>query len=768
MKTLEKTLTKLAEGASYFETSDEQDGYLEEVIASIMAEAEADMVAVFLHEDETNDLVFRAGIDSSGIWDQEELHKRKEPPRISPVNNELGDAFVKNRVVRVSYGAEDRDHPFKSKLIIPIAKGPLQIGIVIIAFVEPFAHDNLDENNLLSLASELGETIEDASVFIEHPEHLRISDDSDLVIKGRKASDGMVEGLSLPFWDDLESIAKKIPRSKSKKAELQRFDRALKESIDQLEALQGSQMLQVSEMGSMIFMAHSLMLKDDGFTGRMRKKIEGGDSAVKAILTLVDSYAARFAAISEVRIAEKAQDVRDLGYRLIRNLDASLANDFSYDGRIALARHIYPSDLLRLSVQGISGIVLLGAGVTAHISILAKSLNVPVLITDDKALLKIKEGTPVFLNATKAELLINPSKERLRAIQDVARLEAQMPLKYTLRGHTADNQSVQVMANVNILKDAEEARRQGAEGIGLYRSEFPFILKNDFLTEEQQYQIYRSIARYQPDKPVIFRTADIGGDKIMQGRGKAEENPFLGVRGIRFSLANREMFGDQLRAMLRAGHGVDLGIMLPMVSSVEEVLEAKEEIAEAIRQLQARGAEHNSSPKIGAMVELPSAALAVDELAAETDFLSIGTNDLTMYLLAVDRTNENLSHLYRSHHPSVLGILRDIASGSARYPTDISVCGDVAQDPYLIPFFVGIGIRKLSVPPASVEKVKRRLKSFTLEKARAIADEMLAIKRIADMETYLSQFDERHNLVSHSDGESRLFGRLAGSISPAD
>ena len=255
---------------------------------------------------------------------------------------------------------------------------------------------------------------------------------------------------------------------------------------------------------------------------------------------------------------------------------------------------------------------------------------------------------------------------------------------------------------------------------------------------------YKSIVHSQPGKPVILRTADIGGDKLLQGRSEAETNPFLGVRGIRFSLANREMFRDQLKAMLRAGEGADLGIMLPMVSDVEEIFQAKEELQICIDQLDKRGESFNRQPRIGAMVELPSAAMSVGELAAETDFLSIGTNDLIMYLLAVDRTNENLSHLYRSHHPTVLRVLATIAEEAGDKLCELSVCGDVASDPMLIPFFVGLGIRKLSVSPAKVEPVKQHLSKFSLQEMEAISREMLSIKRLREMEQYIENFKDKY------------------------
>jgi phosphotransferase system enzyme I (PtsP) len=290
--------------------------------------------------------------------------------------------------------------------------------------------------------------------------------------------------------------------------------------------------------------------------------------------------------------------------------------------------------------------------------------------------------------------------------------------------------------------DALLAAERGADGIGLYRSEFPFIIRNDFLSEDEQVELYRRIVAAVPSGPVLLRTADIGGDKLMQGR-EEERNPFLGVRGIRFSLANRELFRDQLRAMLRAGQGRELGIMLPMVSTLEEVEEARAELDSCLKALAAEGLPHNPSPRLGAMVELPSAVMDIEELAKATDFLSIGTNDLIMYLLAVDRTNERLSSLYRSHHPTVLRSIAQVAEGVGKKLDELSVCGDSAADPLMIPFLIGVGIHRLSVAPARIDEVRAHLSRLTVTEAQAVAGRMLAIRKVREMEAYLSELAPR-------------------------
>lgn len=737
-----RVLEKIADKVALFESSEEVNGFLKEAIKLLMEQVEASLGAVFIYSDRQKDLVFRVGYDKDDFWDSFRCGGKKAPTRFSLDGNEVGRAFTEGSI-RFITSDNEGPHTFSSKILIPIFRGPHKIGVFFMAHNDKGAFDSIDKSDLTKAVSLLGDMMAEAMVLMNCDESCSLEGIRQFpsVMNGMKTSEGVAEGLALPVWADIETAAEHLPPAGSLAEELSLYEKALSASIKQLVDLQDSAASGDTDMISLIFTAQMYMLKDHSFTGKMESLIKEGQPASKAVQSVINEYAERFSAMTEVRLAEKAQDIRDLGFRMITNMGRPLDDGFSYKGQIVISRHIYPSDLYRLAVEKVAGLVLQGTGVTAHISILARSLKLPVLITDDKDMLKIPEGTPLLLDAGAGKLYIRPDEEtRSQILEESQRLEKN-PNHYTLRGQTSDGIYINVAANINILKDAKEAVKQGAEGIGLYRSEFPFILKNDFLSEEQQFLIYRSIVTSQPGKPVILRTADIGGDKLLQGRSEAESNPFLGVRGIRFSLANREMFRDQLRAMLRAGENADLGIMLPMVSGVEEVLEAKEEIKLCMEQLASRGVSFNSNPRIGAMVELPSAAMSVSELAAETDFLSIGTNDLVMYLLAVDRTNENLSHLYRSHHPTVLRVLATIAEEAGDKLSELSVCGNVAADPLLIPFFVGIGIRKLSVSPSLVESVKQQLNRFSLPEMKTLSKEMLSIKRLKNMEEFIEGFN---------------------------
>ena len=723
---------ELSRRAVLFEAQSELDLFLDELVSLVADHTKADLVAFFLFNHLTGELEYKAGIDNGGFIEEHAGDPAKL--RFGLDENIAGRAFTEDRILQDE----------QSKLVVPIRRGSEKIGVLVLAHRREgfFSADLI--RSLHEASSQIGSMLESSSVFLRASE---AKPRQPGVIKGQSASKGIGQGKALVFESSAEEPDISDSKEMSVPESLEQFDRSLERSIRQVEKLQQSTETTTSEMVSILFTTHLLILKDDNFTGKMRELIDGGMPAARAVASVVNEYAQVFSHMAETRFAEKAQDVRDLGYRLIKNLSGGNEDEFNLRGQIAIVEHIFPSDLFRLSIENIAGVVLLGANLTAHIAILAGSLSLPVVITEDRSVLEIENGTDLLLDGTRGLLYVRPTPDIVQSVK--GRLSdspsaAQAPA-IIKKGATKDGVEIRVAATVNILRDAEEAVRQHADGIGLYRSEFPFIINNDFLTDDQQYKIYRKIVQTVGDGPVTLRTADIGGDKLMQGRESKESNPFLGVRGIRFSLANRELFREQLRAFLRAGYGADLRIMLPMVSGVEEVIMAKEEIALCAQRLTIDGIPHNNAPQVGAMVELPSAAMAIDVLAEETDFLSIGTNDLTMYLLAVDRTNKNLSHLFREHHPTVLRTIAQIAKDTGDKIANLSVCGESTTDPVLVPFFIGLGIRSLSVTPRAIQKVRSYIARFSLESATSIAKELLSIKKIQDMDLYLQEFEKLYS-----------------------
>jgi phosphotransferase system enzyme I (PtsP) len=759
--------TLLTELWNLFERVHDLDELLTGLVELVGGRIGADLVTAYLFHEHGSTLTLHA---ASGPRADGPVARSLEPG-VGPV----GEAFSRLTTVSDAEDADGRPLPhgeLPGYLVVPLQRGTARLGVLILQHGEPGFFTADVARGLRSLGSHLASTVDSATVFTELPASgPRVpaagpaadtgSSGAAAVVHGRVAAPGRVVGTAFlldQVWQP-EAETDEDPPTDGAAGEtstdgpavegprhdgpppaesVARLEAALAASEEQLESLRAEAEERLSEIASVIFTSHLLMLHDEHFSGRMREQVQGGTTPRRAVIDTVNHYTELFSRMAEARFSEKVQDVQDLGHRILANLDESAGAQADYSGQIVIARNIFPSELVKLAAQSVEGVVFLGSGVTAHIAILSQSLGLPVLITGDPAILSVRPGTTLLLDAHTGVLHIAPGAETLAA-HGPAPAEAGEEAAVTA---TECDVPVRVMANINILRDVQAARDHGAEGIGLYRSEFPFIIRNDFPSEDEQYQIYRKIVQQMPDEEVVLRTADIGGDKLVDGSSPREQNPFLGVRGIRFSLANRHLFRDQLRAMLRAGHGADLHIMFPMVSTVEEIEAGREEIDRCIADLGREGIRHNAEPRVGAMVELPSAVEAIEEMARVSDFLSIGSNDLVMYLLAVDRTNERLSDLYRDYHPAVLRTLKRIADGVGGGLEHLSVCGDSAANPMMLPFYLGIGIRRFSVAPPRIPELRRRLSALTLADAERISGEMLAIRSIREMERYLEHARE--------------------------
>ncbi|UCG78453.1 MAG: phosphoenolpyruvate--protein phosphotransferase, partial [Nitrospirota bacterium] len=390
-----------------------------------------------------------------------------------------------------------------------------------------------------------------------------------------------------------------------------------------------------------------------------------------------------------------------------------------------------PSDILRLASEDIKGIILVGGGVTSHVAILARSLQIPLMIADEPQLLRIAEDTPVIMDAENGSIYVNPDEEVVREYEQeedahlVPGISSQAILPET---YSLDGIRIQLLANINLLRDLKLARELKAEGIGLYRSEFPFLIRSAVPSEEEQFFIYQRLFDEMPGKDITIRTLDIGGDKLLAYQDlKSEANPELGLRAIRFSLHHRNIFHQQLRAILRAAAGhKTVRIMFPLISSLDEFQQARQAVYDCLHTLEIENLPHHQHPLIGVLVELPSIVEVIDELVAETDFLSIGTNDFVQYMLAVDRTNEKVAEYYQPCHPAVLRSLSKMVKAANSQNKKISVCGELAHDKDYIPFLLGIGIRILSVYPKFLPSVQNIVSNLKISESEAYAQRLLS------------------------------------------
>ena len=712
------------------------NSYLATIASTVLERTGAELVGIYLVDPLTSRLALRAwaGPDGPEVWTSGEAPV--DLGRRGIDGDQLAPATLRDFM---------HAGPKNERIATPVHDETSWIGAIVGLSGRPFAETA--PSVFHDAATQLAAVLKATSMPIgdqlveESEESLALPSDA---ILGHPAGGGVAVGPALRLRSTIERTTTAGKIEEDREQALSRLDAALERTREEIEALLSDAASELYDVVSLIFSTHLMMLTDDAFSGAIRGLVEAGQTPEDAVQSTVASFVRTFRGLREARLAEKAQDVRDIGRRLLANLSDNDTSREPVSGHIVVVQDVLPSDLVRLAMEHASGVVMLGTAVTAHIAILAQSLGLPTLMTNDRRALEIATRTPLLLDADAGRLLISPGAEQLldhgigtAPASTADRVFSEAPQRPVPDADAARAVGVQVYANVNLLSDARRGAALRADGIGLYRSEFPFIVRNDYISEEEQYRVYRTIVRSMPGKPIVLRTADIGGDKLLAGR-EEERNPFLGVRGIRFSLANRPLFREQLRAMLRAGHDADLRVMFPMVSSVEEIEDAREELSGAIRELEQEGKPHHPDPQIGAMVELPSAVVAIEELAGATDFLSIGTNDLIMYLLAVDRTNERLSELYRSHHPVVLRTIADVARRIGGRIDSLSVCGESAADPTMIPFYLGVGIRKLSVAPRHFRLVRETLSRYSCEEAEQYAAELLAIRSLREMDRRLT------------------------------
>jgi phosphotransferase system enzyme I (PtsP) len=508
------------------------------------------------------------------------------------------------------------------------------------------------------------------------------------------------------------------------------FRRAVATTEKQLEHLETLAGERLSDVTSVIFSAQLLMLRDQTWLGAMEEQIAAGTSPAEAVYRVILNYVELFDRMDNAYMREKRYDVMDVGRRLLGNLSGHRNVESRIEGRIAIAAELLPSDVLKLGLEKVGGIVLLSGGVTSHVAVLARSLDLPLIFVDEPRLLKIPDGTRVVLDARQGNLYVAPSAEveqRFREQEESRRSVHQLADGMREETHTADGTRVHLLANINLLADVEVARSYKAEGIGLYRTEFPFMIRNDLPSEEEQLRIYRRLVEGMPGREITFRTLDVGGDKVLSYFDyAAEANPFLGLRSIRFSLRHRDVFLQQVRAILRAAHDIEVRIMFPMISSPDDLAAAADAVDECRASLRREGMPACQHVQLGMMLEVPSVLEMMDELSQCADFFSIGTNDFVQYMLAVDRTNVNVADLYVPHHPAVLRGLHRAIAGALRYGRDVSVCGDMAHDPRFVRFLLGIGVRKFSMSPRYLPRVQEAIFATRLEEAQSFAQRLLA------------------------------------------
>ena len=568
------------------------------------------------------------------------------------------------------------------------------------------------------------------------------------MISGILASPGIAFGKALLLKEDEIVINQGKISADQIDVEINRFLEARTKSAAQLEAIKEMAGRTFGEEKEAIFEGHIMLLEDEELEGDIRSFIKDNKaSADKAIYEVIEQYAKMMAELDDPYLRERATDFRDIGTRLVKNvLGIAVVNLSTIDEEVILvAKDLTPSETAQINLKYVLGFVTDIGGRTSHTSIMARSLELPAIVGTNDITARVNNGEMLILDGINNQIIINPTAEQLaEAKKFQAQFQAEKDELAKLKdlpAITLDGHQVEVCANIGTVKDTEGAIRNGAEGVGLYRTEFLFMDRDALPTEDEQFKAYKEVAEAMPDQPIIVRTMDIGGDKELPYMNFPKEmNPFLGWRAVRIFFDREDIMHAQLKAILRASAFGKLRIMFPMIISVEEFRSLKATVEQLKAELRADGKAFDESIEVGIMIETPAAAVMAHHLAKEVDFFSIGTNDLTQYTLAVDRGNEMISAMYNPLSPSVLTLIKMVIDASHAEGKWTGMCGELAGDERATLLLLGMGLDEFSMSAISVPRIKKLIRNTNFEDVKAMADQALSYATAAEIEACVDNF----------------------------
>jgi len=564
-------------------------------------------------------------------------------------------------------------------------------------------------------------------------------DNKEIRFRGAGVSPGLARAVIHVVRDDLDNVVRYHIEPSQIGNEIARFEAALVQTRVQILEMQQKIAEAIGAKDAAIFDAHLLVVEDRTLIDEVLRRLEAERCNVEWVFQEVASnYAETLSKIDDPYLRERAVDMQDVTRRIVRNLQGKAPKPVfsTAEPHILVAHNLTPSDAASMDRQLVLGIATDLGSRTSHTAIIARSLNIPAVVGLHDATEKLESGQHVLLDGYSGLLIVDPTAETLSYYGEIEIRKGQVTkelkqLRETT-STTSDGRHIVLSANIELPGDVDAVAENGAEGIGLYRTEFLFVNRDTLPSEEEQYETYRKVAEQVKPNPLIIRTFDLGGDKLAVGAVDVgdELNPFLGWRAIRFCLENIDIFKTQLRAILRASAVGNVKIMFPMISGLEELRHAKAVLDECRNEV---GEKKSGKMEVGAMIEIPSAAISADSLAREVDFFSIGTNDLIQYTIAVDRVNERIAHLYEPTHPAVLRLLKMIADAAHANKIWVGVCGEMARDVATIPILVGLGMDELSVGATSVPRVKMAVRSLAMPECQQLVNEVLRLQTSSEI-----------------------------------
>ena len=571
--------------------------------------------------------------------------------------------------------------------------------------------------------------------------------------EGAGVSPGIARGLVHVVRDELDEVVRYRIATSQVADEISRFETALIQTRMQILEMQQRIAESIGAKDAAIFDAHLLVVEDRTLIDEVLRKLETDLCNVEwSFQEVATRYAETLNKIDDPYLRERALDIQDVTKRVIRNLQGKAPKTFLAltEPHILVAHNLTPSDTASMNRVKVLGIATDLGSRTSHAAILARSLNIPAVVGLHDITVKLETGQHVLLDGNDGCLIVDPTPETLVRYAGIesrrAKVSAQLKELRETTSTTRDGHHIVLSANIELPEDVDAVAANGAEGIGLYRTEFLYLNRTTLPTEDEQYKIYRRVAERVRPNPLIVRTFDLGGDKLAPGTVDItdELNPFLGWRAIRFCLENVEIFKTQLRAILRASVVGNVKIMFPMISGLDELRRAIAILGECKEELRSAKIDADEKVEVGAMIEIPSAAICASVLASEVDFFSIGTNDLIQYALAVDRVNEKIAHLYEPTHPAVLRLLKMIADAAHAHNIWVGVCGEMAGDIALVPLLLGLGVEELSAAAILVPRVKRAVQSLSIPECRELVEETFKLNTASEILARCLELADKH------------------------
>ena len=568
------------------------------------------------------------------------------------------------------------------------------------------------------------------------------------MITGIPASPGIVFGKALVLKEEKIVLDTQKISEDQIEAEVARFYAGREAAVEQLNSIHQRALKSLGEEKAAIFEGHLMILEDEELEEEIIDYLRSNKvNASVAASKIIDQQVEMLSEIDDEYLKERAGDIRDIGNRLIKNILGMHIVDLGdiTEESILVAYDLTPSETAQLNLEKVLGFITDIGGRTSHTSIMARSLELPAIVGTNDVTARVNTGDYLILDAVNNRVYVNPTQAEIDELKTLeaklAEEKAELAKLKDLPAVTLDGHKVDVVANIGTIRDCEGAHRNGAEGVGLYRTEFLFMDRDQLPSEEEQFIAYKEVVEAMEGRLVVLRTMDIGGDKELPYLNLPKEmNPFLGWRAVRIALDRREILHAQLRAVLRASAFGKLAVMFPMIISVEEIRELKSVLETLKAELRAEGKAFDENIQVGVMVETPSAAVNAKFLAKEVDFFSIGTNDLTQYTLAVDRGNELISHLYNPMSPSVLGLIKQVIDASHAEGKWTGMCGELAGDERATLLLLGMGLDEFSMSAISVPRIKKLIRHVNYQEVKALADEALQKPTAAEIEQLIQAF----------------------------